>query len=154
MILLDHFQVPKLPRRSVIGCQKNKTAGMTKMEVLAAAAILLTVMSVTATMFHKVNLMWKDIRHHRIATSELANRLDVLTRIAPKNIAAEIDELKPSAVCDDALPKATLSAKLVKDPIGQRIDLEIQWRSRVATRDNERPNRARLSGWLTERGTE
>jgi hypothetical protein len=121
---------------------------MTKMEVLAASMILMTVMSVTATMFHNVNLVWKDIRHHRIATSELANQLDVLTRVEPKDIETALEELEPSTLCSDALPKPTLSGNLVKDAIGERVDLEIQWRSRSGTRDEALPNRARLSGWL------
>ena len=60
----------------------RSTAGLSKMEVLVSTMLLMAVMSTTATMFHNVNLVWKDIRHHRIATSELANQLDVLTRLS------------------------------------------------------------------------
>lgn len=123
-------------------------AGFTKVELLASMMLLMAVMGFTATMFHKVNLVWKDIRHHRVATGELANQLDVLTRVEADEIEAAIRELKPSVVCEDALPKSTLSAKIVKDAIGDRIDLEIQWRSSHGTRAAARPNRARLSGWL------
>ena len=88
------------------------------------------------------------MRYHRIATSELANQLDVLTRAEPGEIEALVEELKPSEICSDALPESSLSAKVVKDEIGDRIDLEIQWRSGHGTRADRRPNRARLSGWL------
>lgn len=126
----------------------RSTAGLSKMEVLVSTMLLMAVMSTTATMFHNVNLVWKDIRHHRIATSELANQLDVLTRVGAGEIETVIKELKPSVVCSNALPKSTLSAKVVKDALGDRIDLEIQWRSRSGTREDPRPNRAQLSGWL------
>jgi len=122
--------------------------GLTKIEVLISTVVLIAVMSVTATMFHKTNLIWKDLRHHRIATGELANQLDVLTRVEASEIEAAIEALKPSEICSDALPRANLSASVVKDAIGDRIDLEIQWRSGNDTRDQQRPNRARLSGWL------
>ena len=126
----------------------RSTAGLSKMEVLVSTMLLMAVMSTTATMFHNVNLVWKDIRHHRIATSELANQLDVLTRVGAGEIETVIKELKPSVVCSNALPKSTLSAKVVKDALGDRIDLEIQWRSRTGTREDPRPNRAQLSGWF------
>ena len=129
--------------------RRNRT-GLTKMEVLASTILLMAVMSVTATMFHKINLVWKDIRHHRIATGELVNQLDILTRVEAGEIKTAIKELKPSNICSDALPKSTLSATVVKDAVGERIDLEIQWRSRNGTRDDARPHRAQLSGWLME----
>ncbi len=130
--------------------QSNLPSGFTKIELLASVMLLMAVMSVTATMFHKVNLVWKDIRHHRVATGELANQLDVLTRVGTEDIEAAIGELKPSVICGNALPKPTLSAKVVKDAIGERVDLEIQWRNSNGTRADARPNRARLSGWLME----
>ncbi len=123
-------------------------SGMTQVEVLISTVLLIVVMSVTAMMFHKINLVWKDIRHHRIATSELANQLDVLTRISAAKIEAALGELEPSKICHDALPAATLSANLAKDAIGDRVDLEIQWRSGNDTGRQARPNRVRLSGWL------
>ena len=131
-----------------IFARRKCSAGITKMEVLVSMVLLMAVMSVTATMFHSINLVWKDIRHHRIATSELSNQLDVLTRVEAGEIENAIKELKPSEICSDALPKSTLSAKVVKDALGDRLDLEIQWRSRNATRADARPNRAQLSGWL------
>ena len=134
-------------RRSI---RLRSRIGLTKIEVLASTILLMAVMSVTATMFHKINLVWKDIRHHRIATSELANQLDILTRVEAEEIETAIKELKPSDICSDALPKSTLSASVVKDAVGERIDLEIQWRSRNGTRDDARPHRAQLSGWLME----
>jgi len=123
-------------------------AGLSKMEALVSMMLLMAVMSVTATMFHNINLVWKDIRHHRIATGELANQLDILTRVEAGKIESALKDLKPSRICGDALPKSTLSAKVVKDEFGDRIDLEIQWRSRNTTRTDAHPNRVRLSGWL------
>jgi len=123
--------------------------GITKTELIVSTMLLVVVMSVTATMFHNVNQVWKDIRHHRIASSELANQLDELTRLDRGEIAAAIKDLKPSAICNDALPESTLSATMVKDVLGERIDLEIQWRGRYGTRSTARSNRANLSGWLT-----
>jgi hypothetical protein len=128
--------------------RKLARRGVTKIDVLVSTMLLMAVMSVTATMFHNINLIWKDIRHHRIAAGELANQLDVLTRVDVAEIETAIKELKPSVICSDALPKSTLSAKVVKDAIGNRVDLELQWRARSDTRSQGSANRVLLSGWL------
>lgn len=146
---LTHRNVNQSSGRRESVCLRSRI-GLTKIEVLASTILLMAVMSVTATMFHKINLVWKDIRHHRIATGELVNQLDILTRVEAGEIKTAIKELKPSDICSDALPKSTLSATVVKDAVGERIDLEIQWRSRNGTRDDARPHRAQLSGWLME----
>jgi len=146
---LTHRNVNQSSGRRGSVCLRSRI-GLTKIEVLASTILLMAVMSVTATMFHKINLVWKDIRHHRIATGELVNQLDILTRVEAGEIETAIKELKPSNICSDALPKSTLSASVVKDAVGERIDLEIQWRSRNGTRDDARPHRAQLSGWLME----
>ena len=146
---LTHRNVNQSSGRRESVCLRSRI-GLTKVEVLASTILLMAVMSVTATMYHKINLVWKDIRHHRIATGELVNQLDILTRVEAGEIKTAIKELKPSDICSDALPKSTLSATVVKDAVGERIDLEIQWRSRNGTRDDARPHRAQLSGWLME----
>ncbi len=127
----------------------TRRAGLTKTEVLVSAVLLTAVMSVTASMFHNINLVWKNIRHHRIAMGELSDQLDMLTRNPQGDIKAVIKELQPSSICRAALWEPALTASIAKDKLGQRIDVELKWRSTNGTRKSPRSNSVKLSGWLT-----
>ena len=115
---------------------------MTVIELVVSAMLLVTVMTFMTTLCFRVNLVWKDIGHHRVAVGELSNQLEELQRMTPEDVEDELTNLQPSELCQLTLRDPKLTGRLVKDELGNRIDLEINW-----TRQNPGQPIV-LSAWL------
>lgn len=117
---------------------RRREGGFTVQELIVAVAVLMTVMTISTSMFFKVNQVWKDIRRHRLASCELNSQLDRLTRMSRQEVEAEIDGLAPSPLCAEALRDCQLTATLTEDQLGDRLTLSIQYPGKTLS----------LSAWL------
>ena len=135
--------VTSAKNRFGVGVPKNPN-GFTVTELIVCVAVLLTVMTVSTSMFFQTQRIWQDIRHHRIAVSELSNQLDRLTRLTQQELEAELAKLRPSALCAEALRDPELTGVVNDDSVGTRITLKIKWKRR----HGEKP--ITLCGWLNK----
>ena len=111
-------------------------------ELLVAAMLLVTVMSVVATLAVQSGRLWQGSQHYRIALDELTNQLDRLTSLEPEQLETALAELAPSAQASQALPDVALAAETVTDADGQRLILRIDWRRCGNTKPLE------LTAWI------
>lgn len=113
-------------------------------ELVISAMLLVTVMTFVTTLSYSINLVWKDIGHHRVAAGELSNQLESLTRLSHEEARKAVASLKPSEVCARTLLEPEIAGKLVDDNLGTRIELRINWNRRNPGKPVE------LVGWISQ----
>lgn len=122
------------------GCR----TGVTLAELIAAAAVLTTVMSLATGMCYRVSTIWRDVGQHRVALVELSNQLDHLTTLPVKEIRGQLDSLAVSEACARTLSESELTANLAQTDLGWQVRLSLNWKRRNIGKPVE------LSGWVME----
>jgi len=107
--------------------QRNCRSGFTISEVIVSTVLLMTIMSLVGAVCHRVNLIWFDVNHHRVAVSELSNQLEELTTMTHDQAAVAVKSIEPSESCRQALPAPQLSGEIFEDQLGTRVLLKINW---------------------------
>ena len=129
--------------RPIIARRAEQRSAFTLAELLVSVATLLTIMTLTTTLCFRVQQVWKDIRHQRVAEAELANQLEWLTPLNREQLDTAIKQLTASETCSRTLRHPNLTATVSEDELGTRVTLSLTWQRRV-------PGKAvRLSGWLS-----
>ena len=124
---------------------RNLRRGVAFAEVIVAAVLLISGISLVGQMTVANGRLLQQSRHERLALDELTNQLERLTALQGETLQSAIDTLSPSPAAMAALPKPTLTAELVEDDDGNRLTLRIQW---------DRPQSSTpiaLTGWLPTR---
>lgn len=116
--------------------------GVTMAELIISSVILLVVMTFVTSICFRVNLVWKDIGHHRVALGELANQLEVLTAMKPDEAIAALETLEPSGLCKRTLQSPELNGEAIRDDLGTRIVLRMAWHKDREVKPVE------LAGWI------
>ncbi|MEZ6088591.1 MAG: hypothetical protein R3C05_11300 [Pirellulaceae bacterium] len=111
-------------------CEVRDRQAFTMIEMVISAMILFGVMSLVASMAFRVDRVWIDVRHHRVAMTELSNQLEVLTRTPVEQLPDAINNLMPSSAVAEALPNVSLSAELQEEGSLTRITLQLDWQRR------------------------
>ena len=117
-------------RPSISLPQANSRRGITTIELIISAMLLMTAMTFVTTLCFRVNMIWQDIGHHRVAVGELSNQLESLQRLSPAEAQAALDSLQPTLWCRRTLRDPELEGELIKDELGNRIVLQINWTRR------------------------
>lgn len=105
---------------------KQRTA-FTLTEVMVASTLLVAVMGTLAPLAIRCGQLWQESRHQQLAIDELANQLERLTLMDDSDRRDAINDLSLSAPLGEALPDATLSAELISDQHGSRIEMSLTW---------------------------
>ncbi len=92
---------------------------------------MLVVMSLVVRMTFSVDRVWRDVGQHRVAMQELSNQLDRLTMLPSDQLASAMKSLEVSEVVKRTLPAANLQSELIRDELGVRIVLRIDWQRPV-----------------------
>ena len=116
--------------------------GVTAIELVVSAMLLITVMTFMTSLCFRIDLVWKDIGHHRVAVGELSNQLESLQRLTPQRAQEALKTIQPSLLCRQTLRDPELRGQLVKDELGDRIVLQINWARRHPGQPIE------LAAWL------
>lgn len=124
--------------------QRAKRTAAILTEALVAAAILMIGVVVVAKSSVSLQRLWSDTRQFQLATDELANQLQRLTRLPARDAAEQINNLRVSEPISAVLPEAKIQAELLQDANGDRVSLSIQWK-RFGT-----SNPLTLVGWLKQ----
>ncbi|QEG39770.1 hypothetical protein [Roseimaritima ulvae] len=130
------------PRRRCSRSSRVEHAGVTMIETIVSAALLMTLISCfTATVF-RVDRVWQDTAQHRVAMLELSNQLEKLTLLSADEARQQLDSLQPSSMASSRLTEPVLAAEVVEDAWGGRVVLELNWQRRHPGTP------LRLVGWL------
>ena len=126
----------------------NSVAGITITEVIVSTVLMMTIMGLVGTVCHRVNLIWFDVNHHRVAVSELSNQLEELTALTLDQAAVAVKTIEPSESCRRALASPELNGEIFEDRLGSRILLKINWARAHPAKPVE------MSGWIIPFGQE
>jgi hypothetical protein len=96
-------------------------------ELIVAAVLLITSLSLLVTLSFRTGKLWQDSRHYTLAVNELTNQLERLTALDADEIDEQLAELRPSPAIQTALPNPRLVGTKLTDEYGSRILLEIEW---------------------------
>ena len=104
-----------------------KRRGLMITELIVAATLLITALSLVVTLSFRTGKLWQDSRHYKLAVEELTNQLERLTVLDETELDAALAELETSETIQSALPNPRLSGTKLSDENGPRVILEIQW---------------------------
>jgi hypothetical protein len=96
-------------------------------ELIVAAGLLVTSISLLATTtvaglkFHRLE------RQQEVATDELSNQLEQILALPSEDVATAAAQLEISSWALHTLPAAHLNADLIDDEYGKRVELKIDW---------------------------
>lgn len=107
----------------------NRRRGTSMIECVVSASILIVAMGTVTTMAFRLSRVWIQTGHQRIAMNELTNQIERLIESEPDKIDAMISDLKPSPAVERSLDQPHLSGRRVNDGFGDRVTLQLQWRS-------------------------
>jgi hypothetical protein len=147
---LATFGEPTWRRQVVRSACSASRAGYTIIELVVACGLLVSVMSISGTLVYRTDLVWRDTAKYRVSMNELSNQLEELTQLSPAELDARVNDLKLSKHCRELLPEATLTAVLVQDNLGKRIDLSLSWGAVVLEKRDGVGKVVRLSGWASD----
>lgn len=115
-------------------------------ELIVAATLLITGLSLLGTVAFRTGKLWQDTRHYQLAMNELTNQLERLTSFDESEIDEQLGELTVSTAVEKVLSSAKLSGRKLSDDNGTRVVLEIEW-DRLGTAEP-----LTLVGWLFPAG--
>ena len=101
--------------------------GFTLIESVVAASLLLVVMTFVSSLVFRIDEVWKDVGHKRIAMNELSNQLEVLSLLRQDQVVDAIATMEPSIETTRTLTGAQLTGELIDDQWGSRIVLHVDW---------------------------
>ena len=108
--------------------KSKRRRGVTMIELVVAAVVLVVVMSSVTTLCFRISLVWQDIGQHRVAVAELSNQLDRLTRMNLQQVRDELQSLTPSELAQRTLHEPQLSGEMLPTEIGHQINLQLDWK--------------------------
>jgi hypothetical protein len=122
--------------------RRPQRRGLMMTELIVAAILLITSLSLLVTLSFRTGKLWQDSRHYALAVDELTNQLEHLTALDAAEIDEQLTELVPSAAIQAALPNPKISGEKITDEYGVRVVLAIEW---------DRPGNAKpvtLTAWV------
>ena len=125
-----HTRLPK-PKR-----------GLALLEVLVAAGLVLTLLTVTTPVVLHVSRVWKQVRHTQLAHDELAATLDYLLALPTDQRSQRLGQLQVSDEVKNVLVDAALTVEQVDDQDGLRLIVKLDWQ-RIGD-----PPPVQLIGWI------
>ena len=112
---------------------KKARRGVTLVETTVALGLLITAMSITASLAVRNQRLLADNRAYRLAVDELSNRLDLLAAMPADDVEAAIDALSEEEL-SGPLAGATLTGATEDEDIGRRLTLKLTWPTTVKRR--------------------
>jgi hypothetical protein len=119
----------------------HRRRGVSLIETTVALGLLITVMSVTASLAVRNQRLLADNRAYRLAVDELSNRLDLLVALPAEEATTSIEALSEEELIGP-LAGATIEGAVESEDFGRRVSLKLIWPATV----KRRPDIA-LSAW-------
>jgi len=124
---MDNYQKIKPLKLNIHFHNIAKRRGFTMTELVVAATLLTTMMSVVAPLAVRSSRLWQDSRYYRLALEELTNQWEHLASLDEADRPAAIADLTPSTQISAALPNPVLTAETSTDEDGTRVTLSLTW---------------------------
>ena len=116
--------------------------GFTKLEMLASATLLTTMIAIVSPLFARLNQVWHFTRWYQLASQELMNQMEVMTQLSREECNGAMDKLRISSEILDVIPKEELTGRVESSADGDRVVLFFQLPASV------RSEPIVLVGWL------
>lgn len=101
--------------------------GSTITELIVAAGLLVTSISLLATSSVAALKLNRLERYQAVASDELANQLERLLALPADEVTSALTNLELSNWAQQILPQASLSGTAIDDAYGRRVLLQIDW---------------------------
>ena len=102
--------------------------GTTLLELVVAAVLISTMISVAAPLILRCNRLWQDTQRVQLATDEVTDQLERLVAMNPAERSVALQSLTVSEDVARVFPDSTLRGTLAEDDLGRRIILEFDWK--------------------------
>ena len=129
-------------KRSVSQPKTPARRGVMLLEVLVAAGLVMTLITVAVPVFLHSARIWKQTQHYQFAVDELSGQMDRLIAMPAGQRESALQTLSVSESIGEVLGEVTLNGNVVDDSDGRRIELSIDW-PRIGT-----PPPVRLVAWI------
>lgn len=133
--------------------QRRARRGSMLTELVVAGGLLVTAMGLVATTLAAGRKLQRIEQERIVAVDELSNQLEQLTALPRESLQAALDKLQPSEWAAEILDEAELSADIVDDAYGARLELQLNWR-RLGDDQAGRSPPLTVVGWLSASETE
>ncbi len=127
---------------------RTQRTGFSLTELVVCASLLVTVMSFVTSIVIRVDRLWQDTRHQKIALDELSNHLEHLTTLDENEVHASLDRLEISEATRSSLPNATLEGEMVREAGSTQIVLTLSF-GEVQSAGPPRHHPLSLTGFLS-----
>lgn len=117
-------------------------SGLAQIEVVVAGVVLFAFASLLPSLGYHLSRIHKESLQYQIAVQTLANELSRLRSLESQTTASELENLEVPSYVLKRLPKANLHAVVLRDELGTRVQLSLQW-ERVGN-----PPPVQMVGWL------
>lgn len=101
--------------------------GIATLEMLIAALLVVTMLSIAAPLVVRTTRVWKQTRHHQLAGDELSSQMDRLIAMTGDERQSAMENLAVSEPIRQVLHDVTLVGQQEQDNDGKRIRLMINW---------------------------
>lgn len=132
-----------LIERTATEClRRTNRRGVGQLEIIVAAVLMGVLTGMLSTLSYQLQRVHKDARNYQLAVYEITNQLRRLQSLPSEQLTAEVNNLKLSEVAKARLEQAELKGALISDPLGTRIDVQINW-NRIGQAEP-----VKLSAWV------
>lgn len=108
--------------------QSHHRRGSMLTELIVAAGLLATTMGLVATCAMAGQRLQRMQREHSLAVDELSNQLERFIALPIHEVDSSLQQLEPSDWITARLPETELTAQRHSDELGDRIELQLQWK--------------------------
>ena len=102
-------------------------SGLAQIEVVVAGVVLFAFASLLPSLGYHLSRIHKESLQYQIAVQTLANELSRLRSLESQTTASELENLEVPSYVLKRLPKANLHAVVLRDELGTRVQLSLQW---------------------------
>jgi hypothetical protein len=102
-------------------------SGLAQIEVVVAGVVLFALASLLPSLGYHLSRIHKESLQYQIAVQTLANELSRLRSLESQTSASELENLEVPSHVLKRLPKANLHAVVLRDELGTRVQLSLQW---------------------------
>ena len=106
---------------------RSPPRGLAITELVVAATLLITAISLVVTVSFRTGRVWQDSRHYQLAVEQVHNELERLTAFDASKIDAELTRLTVSDQIQAALPNPHLAGRKISDEFGDRVEVSLSW---------------------------
>jgi len=140
---MDRFGIPRPYGKDVALINTSpKRIGFAMTEVIVAASLLMTGMTIVVPMILRGNRLHQETRIESMVIDELSSQIERLTGLDETEREKAISELRVPDYLDSVLLSSSIDTQVIDDIDGIRVVVRLNWK-RIGN-----PPPVRLVGWI------